>query len=364
MITIYGAGVVGEAVLYACIERNIVVDYFCDDSIKKIGQEINGIKIISTHEAIALENNNFIISIADIGDAILKISQGKYSFAHLYLESFNPYLYTFSKKTDFVQYAIDTCISCHKAFENPNKLFLRSVDLVITERCSLKCKDCSNLMQYYAKPQHIDTSKLLISIDKLCELADEINEIRLIGGEPLIHPEHYLITEKIIQKSNIKKIVIYTNGTVNISSDKIDRYKNSKIVFIITDYGILSRNIGRLISTLENNNITYIRQKAGGWTDCAKIVSNNDGLKLFNSCCTKNTFTLLHNRFFRCPFSAHAISLGLIYDYKADYIDILEGKKSDLIKFIHRPELYSCYHCQGRSYDAPEIEAGMQICQK
>ena len=33
------------------------------------------------------------------------------------------------------------------------------MDVVITERCSLKCKDCANLMQYYEKPQNSDLER-------------------------------------------------------------------------------------------------------------------------------------------------------------------------------------------------------------
>ncbi len=35
--------------------------------------------------------------------------------------------------------------------KNNNILNVKHLDLVLTEKCSLKCKDCSNLMQYYAK---------------------------------------------------------------------------------------------------------------------------------------------------------------------------------------------------------------------
>ena len=34
-----------------------------------------------------------------------------------------------------------------------NKLIVKSIDVQITEKCSLKCKDCCNLMQYYERPQ-------------------------------------------------------------------------------------------------------------------------------------------------------------------------------------------------------------------
>ena len=64
-------------------------------------------------------------------------------------------------------------------------LYLNSIDLVLTEKCSLKCKDCSNLMQYYAKPVDEDFDTLINSIDKILSNVGFIREIRIIGGEPL-----------------------------------------------------------------------------------------------------------------------------------------------------------------------------------
>ena len=40
-----------------------------------------------------------------------------------------------------------------------------SIDLMLTEKCSLKCKDCSNLMQLYAKPIDQDFEMVISSID-------------------------------------------------------------------------------------------------------------------------------------------------------------------------------------------------------
>ena len=41
------------------------------------------------------------------------------------------------------------------------KLNIKYIDIMITEKCSLKCKDCSNLMQYYQKPVNSDLNILI-----------------------------------------------------------------------------------------------------------------------------------------------------------------------------------------------------------
>lgn len=39
-----------------------------------------------------------------------------------------------------------------KSLEEKDAVILNSIDFIVTERCSLRCRDCSNLMQYYKNP--------------------------------------------------------------------------------------------------------------------------------------------------------------------------------------------------------------------
>ena len=64
-----------------------------------------------------------------------------------------------------------------KKYLDPDLLFVRSVDLVLTEKCSLKRKDCANLMQYYENPVNIDKQELIEDLEDLMVVADEVNEI-------------------------------------------------------------------------------------------------------------------------------------------------------------------------------------------
>ena len=77
-------------------------------------------------------------------------------------------------------------INAYKSVSSTN-IELNSVDLVVTERCTLKCKDCSNLMQYYTKPETLEEASITEEVDILLSLVDKIHEIRVIGGEPLLN---------------------------------------------------------------------------------------------------------------------------------------------------------------------------------
>ena len=69
---------------------------------------------------------------------------------------------------------------------------MRSVDIVITEKCSMKCVDCSNLMQFFEKPINYKIEDMTEAIDLICSYAHEIYEFRVIGGEPFMNKDIHL----------------------------------------------------------------------------------------------------------------------------------------------------------------------------
>ena len=81
----------------------------------------------------------------------------------------------FKQKIDLYMYSV----LAHKNKER--ELKVDSIDLMLTEKCSLKCKDCSNLMQFYAKPVDEDFEIVTKSIDKFMNTVDYVREIRLLG---------------------------------------------------------------------------------------------------------------------------------------------------------------------------------------
>ena len=64
----------------------------------------------------------------------------------------------FKQKIDLYMYSV----LAHK--NKDTTLKVDSIDLMLTKKCSLKCKDCSNLMQLYAKPIDQDYEMIISSI--------------------------------------------------------------------------------------------------------------------------------------------------------------------------------------------------------
>lgn len=375
-VIIFGARSVGEALFYACSEAGIKVSCFCDNNSNKTKDLVCGTKVIHTSELKkTFKDAIFLISAADIKDVVEQLHSLGYSKWYpctTLLRNFNIYKHSYSVPVDFVEYTVGTCLLCHDSYLIPNKLFIRSVDIMITERCSLHCRDCSNLMRYYKNPANFDIKNLFGSIDRFLRIVDEVNEFRVIGGEPFMNPDCYLVIEKLIKEPKVKRIVIYTNGTIPLKEDQIKFMKSKKVLFIITDYGKLSRNLDTLTMQLSENKIAFYVQKAGGWTDCSKIRKHKRTAKkqmeIFGNCCAKNTITLSGNYLFRCPFSANANRLQAVPDFRDDYIDIFDKSininklKTKIRSFLMDTKfLETCDYCNGRSFGDPEIAPAIQI---
>ncbi|MBR2911336.1 MAG: radical SAM protein [Lentisphaeria bacterium] len=370
-IVIFGAGVVGELLLYFCRRERISVVAFCDNNSKKSGKKLMDIPIISFNELRNLyPDSAVLIAVIDIADVATQLSDAGWSriyAASEILRNFPVFDYQYSKAQDFVDYVAGNCLASHDSFMFPEKLFLRSVDLVITQRCSLKCRDCSNLMQFYKKPENFDADEICASVQLLCEHADCINEFRIIGGEPFMHREYRKITEFIGRMKNVGKIVFFTNATVIPDFSGLADDLRSKLLFIITDYGKLSRNLQGMTEMLDRDGLKYLVSKAGNWTSCSEISKYHRTMQLeqdnFDNCCAKNLITLMEGALFRCPFAANCYSLGLPERSPLDRVEITQrdSLKAEIISFIRNKKVIPvCSWCPGRRFDDREIMPAIQ----
>ena len=156
-VIVFGAATVGRVLKRGLDEANIGVKAFCDNNSQLVGKLVEG-KTVFDFASVQkyFPNAIYLIAVADIQDVVAQLrveSDIKWVAAGPYLQLL-PLVSIDGKTDDFIRYAVDSCIRCHHAFDNANLVAFRSIELIVTERCSLKCKDCSNLMQYYQNPEN------------------------------------------------------------------------------------------------------------------------------------------------------------------------------------------------------------------
>ena len=367
---IFGAGLVGEATLHACRAKGIAVECFVDDRQAGI---LMGLPIIRMSQLRDFRRDVFLLTSPNISDMIVPLEARGITWKSCgeVLQDFDLSSADFSQgrnaeySIEHIKYLVRTCLHHHANYLHPERLTVQNVDLMITEKCSMKCRDCSNLMAYYEHPENADMAQMLAMIDGLCDKMDEIYEFRVIGGEPFMHKELHTVVEYVCHKPNVLKVAIFTNATILPRAHQWAALQHEKMRLFITDYDALSRNIKPLVAELERRGIAFVNEKANNWTDCASLEKHNRTLAeneaLFAQCCAKNLATLADGRLYRCPFAANAAKLKAVPDYQDDYLVVEQASREELRAFLRdKTHIETCDHCNGRSYADPEIVPGIQ----
>ena len=377
-VIVFGTGNCGAIAQLALKEANINVIALSDNNMHRWGTKIDGVEVIPPEKIksdygklpvlIAVDLNFPYIRKQLNGLGITNVFDCDFVFSKLDIDLKKCEQVTWSE-TRFKQ-KIDLYMYSVLAHKNKDKtLRVDSIDLMLTEKCSLKCKDCANLMQLYTKPIDQDFDVLIKSIDKFLNTVDHCREIRLLGGEPMMYKKVDLVTEHILKFKNFDQLKINTNGTIIPNEKKIKVFQDERVFFDISNYGKISRNVEGLVKLLEEKNIAHNAARVTEWQDVGKIVKTNRteqlNKEIFGNCCINRGITLLHGKLYLCPFSANATNLKAIKYADEEILNIDMYSKEELIKKIHKlyfetEFLEACKSCNGRDHNVKRVEAALQ----
>ena len=357
------------------------MDFFCDNDSRKQGKKYLGVEVLSPENLVKLgQNVNIFISnnyVSTIGSQL-----NKQGFKEVYDCS------ELLKKTDFsksngtikslqplkierrIEYYRSMCLK--DEYSSSGVLNIKSLDVQITERCSLKCKNCCNLMQYYEKPVNSDLNQLFTSVERLMSCVNKIYEFRVLGGDPFMSKDLHTVIDNLKTYNQVEKVIVYTNAKIIPKGLNLDCLKDKKVIVDITNYGEISNKHDEIIKVLDENKITYSTTRTTVWTDSGRILpyqneTEEDKKKKFINCCNSDILSILHGKLYRCPFSANATNLNAVPVDKTDIVDLCDKTISieDLKKKIkdltyNKDYLTACSYCNGRDYTVANIEAAEQ----
>ena len=375
-VIICGAGIVGKILFELCNQNGIKIEAFCDSSIKTVGTEFCGFKVLYTPDLKERYNDAVLIisvaAIKDVVDLLESIGFSDWYAGGVLLKKFDILQSNLDASIDYSKFAIENCILCHEGYLDKYRLFFRSVDFIITERCSLRCRDCSNLMQYYKSPKDCDLDLLYRSIDRFFNIVDDVMDFRIIGGDAFMSRQWHLIVDYLSKNEKIRRIVLYTNGTILPKAYQIESLKKKNVLVIITDYGKLSNKLKELKNILAENHILHHVLEVDEWLDCSTINKNRrsdiENEEIFTLCCAKNMPTLSDGKLFRCPYAANAHRLSAVPFFSEDFVNIFESsvvdKKIEIREYLNnRRFLYTCDYCNGRPLSGVEVAPAVQTNQ-
>ena len=389
-IVIYGVSRTGQMALCGFESLSIKVDYFIDDDQKKCGKDNFDVKTITPEALANIDKNSYIFISHVFFDKSLgrllslgfkniyscvdlfNMTNFRTSFSQNFLSSLNPNPVKIEGWADLHYYNALKFLSL-----KTSKLIMTNIDFCITERCSMKCKECGNLMQYYEKPENATEDTMIKSMNRIMSCVDELLEARVFGGDPFMNKEMYKYVNHLQKFDKIKYIVIYTNAVILPKNENLECLKNSKVRVHITDYGSeLSKKKDEVINFCKKENIDWDCDVSTKWDPIGKLEDTKESPEIlkdkFSKCCLNNLFQVLHGKVYRCPFSAHGSNMNFFEaNEKYDYVDLINGNedtlelKKKIYDFYHSENyLTACKHCLGRGaliHGTPKLEPAVQV---
>lgn len=370
-LVIYGASVYGELARAALELLGIVPDFYCDKSEKR--KVYFSTPVIVPKELKEFTNVSIIIASADFFYEIRDMLSAM-GFTDLYdmslLLKMELDVTKLSNRAREMYENKDYYINIASS-QTGKKIVLNRIQYVVTEKCSLRCKDCSHLMPYYQHPQDIDIVKNKIAFDLLLDHVDYVAELRILGGEPFVNKEIYKLIEAYFDNSKIQTISIYTNGTIVPSEKVLTALKHENVKVHISDYKINHDKIEKLVKIFEEYSINYFVRSYDEWQDAGDTSCRGYSLeqikKHFSTCFERNGYTFLHGKLYRCPRSAHGMNLGAMPDTPENYVDLQnwngssEKLRENIIALQNLKWLEACKYCSGPDNHEKGIPAAIQI---
>lgn len=253
------------------------------------------------------------------------------------------------------------------------EIYIKHVDVVITTVCTLKCKGCGALIEYYNPPKHYDYQAIIKSLNNLLWRGGHINRIHILGGEPLCYPYLYEILCYLKNQKNVNEVGITTNGTLILKDSRvIDILCDPKFSIEFSNYGnSVSKKMPEMIHILMERGIKYIiRETGSSWIDFGNFeCRNRDKSELNNMyahCGLRFTNSIIEGKLYHCSWGAHGANLGLIPVGEKDYVDLsiaTNSLRKDLFHFLYSNDssIEACNYCDATEHPR-YIKAGVQPC--
>ncbi|MFE4857447.1 radical SAM protein [Streptomyces sp. NPDC056670] len=375
-VVVFGAGDVAQLTHCALESLGIRVACFVDPLLTGAGTRLRGTEVVATSALAAMDPDSTCLIDAWDHTRYARKSELLARFPRVFLGV------RLLREADFDESGAPVApeergrriehyaAQCAPLLAPTGHLRLRSLDVVVTEACSMRCVDCSNLMQYYAHPRHSDLDELHTSLEQLTAAVDGVDEFRVLGGEPFANPRAGRVIRTLTGFQDSRRVVIYTNGTIVPRGDLMESLVHPRILVKITDYGEHSRRHEELCAELSSRGVTWLSQKPV-WTDSGRIGrierTPQELRRTFSDCCVNDLLTLLNGRLYLCPFSANAMNLGALPAAPQDVIDLrTEWPRNELrarieALYTRKSPLTACTFCRGRDDTTPTITPAVQV---
>ncbi len=231
-------------------------------------------------------------------------------------------------------------------------LYFGGLEVVVTPRCTLRCRDCANLIQYYTGPQDPSPETVVAASKRLLQVIDGVAVFKILGGEPLLAQETIrglLALPELGLDGKALGVQIPTNGTLLFDNETLAALAaNPLSCVILSNYGKTSRKEEALKAQLREAGVAFAETDAGSyWVQMGDprvphvapehLAEHYRRCDMKDSCCT-----ILNGALYPCPRAAHGEALGFYPPGAGRRVALLGPEEPEAL----RAALAEQYACQ------------------
>jgi organic radical activating enzyme len=233
-----------------------------------------------------------------------------------------------------------------------NNRFLKYLEIHLVDHCNLNCKGCGHFSTL-SPPSFLSLTEFENDLKQLKKHIDRIGQLRLMGGEPLLHPKWIQFFNIARDTYKDSRLSLVTNGILlpKINKNKLVTLKKLNVEVQITFYSELHQDIKEYTRILNSSEITFEIEEKTDFNKHLNLYETHSDRDAIRNCRNKNYCPALKNgKIYQCSglanfeiFKNHyslksfPIASGYnIYNNDANY--------NSIINFIDTPDPLCC-HC-------------------
>ena len=250
------------------------------------------------------------------------------------------------------------------AAKKNNAFIVDSLDIKVTDRCTMKCNYCAAGLDYMKKGQDNEINAIIEDFVCFLSKVDFIRRVFVTGGEAFLHPDIDSLLRCFIESNECKEkcgsICIITNGTVIPNSNTISLLKQANMGVLISDYKhwnpTKKYRVTELISILNKNKVPYrIDSLLSGWRDIQSIVDYGEAEFKSKNCSNLFCSPIENGRYYKCWFLLQACKLQAIPFDENDSIKI-DDINSESYQRYRSSLTPGCGWCKGHTWEQRKTE--------
>ena len=259
------------------------------------------------------------------------------------------------------------------AGDNPflSELYVRSdgrvnidnIEIDIVLGCNLRCYHCTHFSPY--RKGYIPTETIIHWFETWSKKIHP-NTIKVLGGEPFLHPELSTVLYETRRIWNDVRLIIVSNGLLipQAPQSSFDALREAKFHVIVSDHSSTDFPYEKIVSKCEENEISYeLRPSNQHWwvqhqwnEHCDPIPFQSPPYDAWLACYSKYCPSLANNLLYKCPALAsiiEGVNEGSLSPQH--WKDVLthgalssDADADTILKYFRTREVRECYVCPSK----------------